>query len=204
MTMKFPPKTFDYDEPPPNEMIIERVPRGSSVLDVGCSSGKLGQTLKQEKECKVVGVEGDHELARRAKNFLDDVYELDLNSGRMPNGSFDCIIFSDILEHMLDPASLLKSYRGLLKEGGRLLCSLPNVANWQIRLNLLAGIWDYEHPLTHWGHLHYFTLGQMRDMIEYSGYGIDSVAPRNLRIKLLGRLWPELFAFQFVIQARKK
>ncbi len=202
--MTFPPKTFDYDEPPANEMLFRRVARGATVLDVGCASGKLGEKLRREKKCRVEGVEQDSRLAEKAKAVLDHVYLLDLNTDPLPRMHVECVILGDTLEHLVDPVDCLKRCREVLGEEGRLLLCVPNIANWQVRLNLLFGKWDYSHPITHWGHYHSFTLKEMKNMVEYCGYRVKSVAPRNGRIKLLGRIWPTLFAFQFVIEAVKK
>jgi 2-polyprenyl-3-methyl-5-hydroxy-6-metoxy-1,4-benzoquinol methylase len=59
------------------------------------------------------------------------------------NGPFDVIVFSDALEHLPSPDDMLKlAIRGL-KPGGIILASVPNVAHWSMRLDLLFGRFNY-------------------------------------------------------------
>ena len=110
--------------------IFELIPSSiKKVLDFGCSTGELGGTIKAESQAYVVGIEIDRIAAKEAKNKLDEVYvgdieELDLNSF---DKNFDCIIFADVLEHVVSPLSVLNKCKLLLNDNGVVIISLPNV-----------------------------------------------------------------------------
>jgi 2-polyprenyl-3-methyl-5-hydroxy-6-metoxy-1,4-benzoquinol methylase len=137
---------------------------GSTVLDVGCSSGSFGKVLIDIKKCIVDGIEpfaADAELARQK---LRDVYELNVENGDLSKlkTKYDFIIFADVIEHLVDPVAALQKVTKLLKPGGSILYSLPNMAHISIRLALLDGEFDHtETGLIDKTHLHFYTHKQL-------------------------------------------
>ena len=69
------------------------------------------------------------------------------------------IVFGDVLEHLLDPATVLTSSLELLRPGGSIVISIPNVAHGAVRLALLQGRWNYtDTGLLDKTHIRFFTL----------------------------------------------
>ncbi|HEX8135778.1 MAG TPA: class I SAM-dependent methyltransferase, partial [Actinomycetes bacterium] len=90
-----------------NERLLAAVPSGAKrILEVGCARGRLGQELKRQDPSRyVAGVELDPDAARVAGQRLDEVFVLDVQD-EVPSiepGSLDCMLFGDVLEHLLDP-----------------------------------------------------------------------------------------------------
>lgn len=194
-----------YYDSVPNEDVFRLVEAGKKVLDVGCSSGRLAEKLNKEKNCTVVGIETNKVTAQLAKGRCDAVVEADLESLPVlnyPEGYFDVIIFADVLEHCANPAEILDNLKKYVS--GYIIVSFPNVANWEIRLRLLFGQFDYEGgTILDDGHLRFFTLKSMKELIEQAGFRVVEVHPRNMLLKTLGNLWPSLFGWGFVIKAVK-
>jgi 2-polyprenyl-3-methyl-5-hydroxy-6-metoxy-1,4-benzoquinol methylase len=194
--------------------MLELVPPGGRALDAGCSSGYLAERLAQ-RGCTVVGLELDAEAGRAAERWCEQVLVGDVERMELPlePASFDLVLCGDIVEHLRDPQATLAKLRPLLKPGGRLVLSTPNVANWAIRLSLLFGRFRYtERGILDRTHAHFFTRSTLREAIEASGYRIevfDHVVPvplmRSTAVERLahaiGRLRPSLFAYQFVVAA---
>jgi SAM-dependent methyltransferase len=159
------------------------------AVDVGCGAGRLGHALKAMRPgIQVRGVEPVASQAALAKNVLDDVF---VGPAEEPLPSHwpqpDCIIFADVLEHLVDPWALVKRYRDVLRPGGVCIASIPNVANKKVLLGLLKHRWDYDT----WGlldrtHLRFFTRDTAIELFEEAGFKVQSVQ----RILQIGRKAP--------------
>jgi 2-polyprenyl-3-methyl-5-hydroxy-6-metoxy-1,4-benzoquinol methylase len=194
--------------------LLAAVGTGKRVLDVGCSSGYLAQPLS-ERGNTIVGIELDPAAAREAERFCDrvlvgDVETMDL---AFEPGSFDVVLCGDVVEHLRDPVAALGRLRPLLKPGGRLVLSTPNVANWAIRLSLLGGRWRYtDRGILDRSHTHLFTRATVVEALRDAGYErieVDFSVPvpgdsdvLDGAAHAVGRLRPPLFAYQWVAVAQ--
>ena len=103
--------------------------------------------------------------------------------------------------------------RPLLRADGRLVLTTPNVANWAMRLGLLAGRWRYtERGILDRTHTHLFTRSTLVETLERAGYRVVELdftvplpvarTPAAERVAhAVGSLRPPLFAYQFVVAA---
>src|SRR5215216_4886323 len=104
--------------------VLRRVPMDArAVLDVGCGAGALGASIKRRQGAQVVGIEYVAGQAARAAAVLDVIHTGDVATLELPYapGSFDCLIYSDVLEHLVDPWAVLAKQRRLLRRGGTLI-----------------------------------------------------------------------------------
>jgi 2-polyprenyl-3-methyl-5-hydroxy-6-metoxy-1,4-benzoquinol methylase len=194
------------------ELALESHP--SDVLDVGCSSGYLARPLSQAG-ARVVGLELDPVAAEQARAWcaevlVGDVERMDL---QLPAASFDVVLCGDLVEHLRDPGAVLARLRPLLRATGRLVLTTPNIANWAMRLSLLAGRWRYtDRGILDRTHTHLFTRSTLVETVEDAGYRVvelDHTAPVAVvgtptveRIAhAVARVRPSLFAYQFLLVA---
>lgn len=188
--------------------IISWAKPGLRALDVGCDTGRLGEGLKR-KGLAVDGVEMDPDAARLAAGRLDRVVTgsiLDASVLHGLNGPYDIIIFADVLEHLPQPEAALDGIKALLSDEGEVYASLPNVANFRVRLPLLFGRFQYtEIGILDKTHLRFFTRTTARELFTGAGYEVAEVKPAatHLPAPLLYAL-PGLFATRFVIRARPR
>src|ERR1044071_667129 len=159
-------------------------PQGKRILDVGCAAGELGHALKLAGALEVVGIERTASAARLAKTRLDQVIVSDVESLDLPldDAGFDRIIFADILEHTIDPWSVLASYGRYLKSDGLIIASIPNIRFYAVIARLIFNRWGYsESGILDSTHLRFFTLPTIKEMFERAGYQIERVG-RNYRL----------------------
>ncbi|MGA2191999.1 MAG: class I SAM-dependent methyltransferase [Nitrospirota bacterium] len=183
--------------------IISLIPAGSRVLDVGCDTGNLGMAIKA-RGSSVDGIEMDHEAAEEAAKKLDRVTCGSIEEeGINFNGPYDYIVFADVLEHLVHPEAVLERIKPLLKKKGMVIASLPNVANFRVRLGLLAGRFEYtETGILDRTHLRFFTRKTGERLFIKSGYRLLGSKPAATHIpKIALGLWPEFLATRFVILA---
>jgi SAM-dependent methyltransferase len=198
---------------------------GRRVLDVGCAGGYLSEILAV-RGYRVTGI--DSPGARHA-GFPESVelVEADLDLGlppglSLPPGRFDFIICADVLEHLRQPAGMLRDLRELLATGGRLAASLPNSGHAYFRLNVMLGRFPaHDRGLFDRTHLHYYTWRGWVDLFASAGFRIETVKCSGVPVSLAlpkwrdtaavrafeglsylsARWWKKMFAYQFVVTA---
>jgi 2-polyprenyl-3-methyl-5-hydroxy-6-metoxy-1,4-benzoquinol methylase len=192
--------------------ILARVPAGSTVLDVGPWTGAHGRHLMKHADVVIDGVEPDAPAAAVAgadyRDVIVGMVDHPSVQERLAAGDgYDAILFFDVLEHLRDPEGVLRAARGWLRPGGRVLCSLPNVAHWRVRLALARGRFDYaDNGLMDRTHLRWFTRSSARELVAGAGYGVsweDAAVPQHPRVRVPRRLLrPELFAYQLYLEGK--
>ena len=128
------------------------------------------------------------------------------------------VLLSDVLEHLPDPPRLLEEVRSLLKPGGQLIASLPNVVHWSVRAQVALGKFEYTNRgILDRGHLRFFTRSTAQRMFEAAGFRVkevrttpapwENVLPAKLEAvadvaekvdTLCGHAHPGAFAYQYI------
>ena len=185
-----PSEYTTYDDSPgsTHNLVVGLVERGSRVLEFGCASGYMSRVLRDRLGATVVGVELRAEAAEEAalhceRVIVGDAEELDLET-ELGGERFDAILFADVLEHLRDPAAVLRRVRPFVAEGGVVAASIPNVAHASVRLALLSGSFRYrEQGLLDESHLRFFTREGVQDLFEGAGYVITEWLRRRLELE---------------------
>lgn len=169
-----------YTTPRPD--VFELVPAlAHQILDVGCSNGALGRSLKAALPGRVVsGIEFDAQFAQEAAEHLDQVIQGDLNTldWREAIGTqrFDCIIFADVLEHLIDPARCLQHACAHLQPGGSVVVSLPNIRHLSaLRAIFLKGRFPRrDRGIFDRTHLRWFTIADAYELLAACGLRVTT------------------------------
>lgn len=145
------------------------------VIDVGCGSGAFASQLLGEQR-EVWGIEPANEAASIAATRLDRVICATAEEAlkELPLHHFDCIVFNDVLEHLVDPFAFLASIRSRLSATGVVVASIPNVRYfYNLRELLVDRQWKYRnYGILDRTHLRFFTALSMVDMFENAGYRV--------------------------------
>jgi len=165
--------------------MLAYVPRDAAVvLDVGCGEGVFAARVKAERGAEVWGIELDQEAAACASERLDRVLTGDVMClvDDLPDHHFDCIMFNDVLEHLVDPEGLLSKVKAKLSDHGCVMCSIPNVRHLLLLKELLLEKqWEYKNYGTlDRTHLRFFTkrsIESMFDRLDYDLLTIEGINP---------------------------
>lgn len=117
------------------ESILERIPAGASVLDLGCGSGGLLARLKRRGHQRIVGVENDEQAILACVRRGLDVVHSDLNEGLpgFADEQFDYVVLSQTLQAVVDVEKVVAD---MVRVGRRGIVSFPNFAYWKLRQQL--------------------------------------------------------------------
>jgi homoserine O-acetyltransferase/O-succinyltransferase len=161
-TSIFHERRLDYDR------IVELIPPGASVLDLGCGTGRLLARLKQHNHRRLVGVELDEQKVLAALRRGLDVIQADLNEGLRAFGDqrFDCVVLSQTLQAVHDVEAVIED---MLRVGRTCIVSFPNFAYHKLRRMLAedgrapksAGLLHYEWYNT--PNIRFFTIADFDD-----------------------------------------
>jgi methionine biosynthesis protein MetW len=186
------------------------IPYGVRVLDVGCHTGILGEALRIRKNCDVTGIDNDVEALGAAKPRLNAVEKVDLEEPgwaakliQACEKNFDIVLFGDVIEHTRNPLDILRESRALLFTNGKVIVSLPNIANLRVRLGLLRGKFDYaDSGILDKTHIRFFTLKTARELVHNAGFKIINETYSGYSMpRWLIDLFPSLFAVNIIMVA---
>jgi len=196
--------------------MVEFIPESAKkVLEVGCSGGGFGALLKKERpDVEVWGIEPSEDVAGKASEKLDKVICGTFQAGlaELQGQKFDCIVFNDVLEHLVNPEIALKDSKQYLSENGTVVASIPNILHfYQIWAILKDQDWKYEESgILDNTHLRFFTKKSILRLFENCGYEVtrlDGINPSYghtfsiFRLFTLGHISDWKYV-QFAIQAK--
>jgi 2-polyprenyl-3-methyl-5-hydroxy-6-metoxy-1,4-benzoquinol methylase len=154
------------------------------VLDVGCGGGGTAGPLRAAGAERLVGIELDPEAAERARATFDAVH-----TGRAEeqvaglDERFDTILCYDLLEHLPDPAALLRALGAVAAGRARLHVSVPNARHWTLARDLVVrGTFGYaEAGHRDKTHLRWFTRRDLVELLSATGWPVVAIRHGELR-----------------------
>lgn len=210
MKVDYKPEYFQYSR---LEMLAF-VPDGTRTsLEVGCGAGKFSSNLATRGiECWGIEPEGAayEEALKNGVKCLPGLFQDQLDN--LPKNYFDIVVFNDVLEHMSDPWEALNITKSLLREGGHVVASIPNILYFPAFVDLLitrdlkytaGGIFDKTH-------LRFFTRKSMIDLFESCGFVIEKIEGihpyKSIKLAIFNLLtlgyFREMKYMQFGLRAR--
>lgn len=220
---------LDKSDPWSSHSILHRwlaeLPAGAVVLDIGTASGSLGRAC-QGMGLVLKGIEPNPEWAQLARPYYNAMHigEIQTAPQEFVNGAA-AVVFADVLEHMVDPQTVLVQMVQCQPAGCRFLISLPNVANLWVRLSLLFGRFTYaERGILDRTHLRFFTRASLFDLLQQAGLQARECVPTPIPLNFVSpffvqnsfgrwlhhalacitRWFPTLLGYQFVVLAIKR
>jgi SAM-dependent methyltransferase len=143
------------------------VPCNVRVLDIGCG---FGETIgyHQGRGCEAHGVEVDENVLRVAERFGLNIKAGVFDPAAYETDYFDYVTLDQVMEHMIDPIEVLLGIKRILKPGGQVIISAPNVEGW--------GAYLFRRRWINWHapyHLHHFSQWSLRRAAEQAGLTLE-------------------------------
>lgn len=134
------------------------------VLDIGCGDGALLEALKA-RGWKCYGTDVSRQAYGIAKKKLENIYLGQLKEAKFEAEKFDLIMFNHSFEHLLDPNAELEECRRILKPGGLIYLSVPNINTKQY--DVTGEFW---HHLEIPRHIYHYTSATLQKLLQKHGY----------------------------------
>lgn len=169
-----------------------------NVIDLGCGDGGILKYLgKLFPNTTLYGADiSEKGVALTKKIATKHAKSLDFNE-KLPYKSnyFDFILNQEVIEHLQDPDSFMEECFRILKPGGHIILTTPNLLAWFQRVLCVLGIVPTFHEVSKRnrqfglgplkrvitntqpvGHIHVFTLPALKDMLRAYGFEVTTVA----------------------------
>lgn len=158
-------------------VILSQIKRGSVVLEFGCANGRMSRYLKETLGCRVFGVEIDAVAAEASCAFMERMLIEDIGQlgwvKAFGDIEFDVIVFADVLEHLIDPLTVLIHAKELLREDGIIYVSVPNVTHNCIVMELFNEQFGYRDAgLLDSTHIRFFSYKSFKKLVAKSGLSV--------------------------------
>lgn len=176
-------------------------------VDLGCNDGSITVEIARAVNAKTaycIDIDSEALVKARGKGLI--TYEVDLSTGKIPlsNESVDLVTAFEVIEHLINPDNMLRESNRILRHGGVLLITTPNLASWVNRIALLLGYQPYNVEVSTeivagvpWkartfakpsGHIRPYTLRALKELLKYHGFriidikGAPGVEPKELYV----------------------
>lgn len=206
------------------------IPVGAKVLDVGCGDGQTSGAWLCANGRLYHGVDISANAVQEACRLGLQATEIeDASTLPFEPNSFDAVTCIEVLEHLFDPESTVAEIARILKPGGVLVATVPNIVFWRNRLDFfILGRWnplgDTLSVKQPWRdpHIRFFTMASMRRFVRESGLSLIHIGGQSggfLKVlpflrgfsrsrasslyRLLERAFPALFGYRIEIVLRK-
>jgi SAM-dependent methyltransferase len=174
--------------------------KGGTVLNLGCGNNELSVILRDEFGATVTATDVVPSFVENAKNMGFESFPVDIDSKasrlktqKLYGGKFDLIVSTAVIEHIFDTNAYFQLCHRLLKEGGYLLLTTPNVSYLGNRIysELRGGapLCANNHHITFWSFKHlyvYFRCYGFTDVRNESQYFPERYTTSRLKY-LVGR-----------------
>jgi SAM-dependent methyltransferase len=198
------------------------------LLEIGCGTGanlvRVGEACGSGR-VELLGLDVSEEAVLAARSLGIQANRLDLNNEALPyaDGSLDCVLFLEVLEHLYYSDLTMAGIARVLRRGGLLIVTTPNLASWANRMAILLGFQPFSLEVsfrgsfgqvsqnaTLNGHVKSFTRRALRSYVQNFGFtvvaeGTSRAAGVSRPIALMDRLlsWSPSLASHTMLSARR-
>lgn len=175
-------RMLDYFRRRRAQKIAALIHHQGHVLDIGCGNGRFLEMIGRQGKIETYGLEMPGNSARRAQAILKDRLHIGpLKPEIYSEHQFDAITLFHVFEHLTEPQAYLDEIRRILKPGGVLYMSFPNIGSIQSRI--FKGRWLHLDPPRH---LFLFDHDSFKKALSQHGFQVERVRHFNIEYNPFG------------------
>lgn len=193
------------------QCVLDWMPRDGKLLEVGVWDGTIVKNYRGHFNGQIYGTDLTLDIMREALPLLFEAKPCNLDSDALPwsDDFFDAVVCNEVIEHIFDTDRLVKELYRVLKPGGMLILSTPNLASLPNRICLMLG-WqpystevsslrsNYGNPLRKSlnpaGHIRVFTFRALLEMVQTHGFVLEASRATPISTKGILKLLEKMAA----------
>jgi 2-polyprenyl-3-methyl-5-hydroxy-6-metoxy-1,4-benzoquinol methylase len=155
----------------------------TKVLEIGCADGSFSRFLKKNG-FEVSAIDIAENAVENAKKMGISAYVCDIEKGsNFADSSFDAIVACEVIEHLYDTDFFLREIKRVVKDGGYIFLSTPNLASLKNRIILMLGKYpqysEYRLGEKEAGHIRSYTAPVLKKQLIENGFKVEKVVSPN-------------------------
>jgi SAM-dependent methyltransferase len=185
------------------------------LLELGCGTGATSAFLKSTGQVvKATGMELSPSAADHARVVLDVVVVGDIEAEicNLEKGTFDVVLANDVLEHFVDPWSVVAALAPSLRTGGKIIARIPNARHVRLVIPLvIKGTFSYvDSGILDRTHLRFFTRSTCNQLFDPAVYNVESTRPYGMGVRpkivnfLTFGIFRDFLTMHYVVTAEKR
>lgn len=191
-------KGDDYDHKRLH-VIVNQIESGKEVLEINCGIGVLAEKIAKKGANITVTDLSCVSLRKAESRGITRVFKVDIDTESLPfkSSQFDIVVSNSMIEHTFFPENTIRGGARVLKDDGKFIIMVPNIAHWRFRLWLLFGRFPYlNNTPTDILHLRFFTLYSIKELGKK--YGLKAKKIGGNPGLWVGDLYPFFFRFPII------
>lgn len=185
--------------------ITVELAEGDTLLEIGCADGVMTADLSK-KIPNIIASDISLAYLRQAKKIVVSAkfVRLDIHELPFDNESFDCVICTEVLEHVYSPYKALDEIHRILKPKGSLILSVPNNMTFiRIFWHLMKRKENFSRLDTMNMHINFFDTGSILELLRKSGYYPVSIRSADVPLPVIGK-YLKKYPINFLINIIRK
>jgi len=195
--------------------ITVELAEGDTLLEIGCADGVMTAELSKRIPNIVASDISLTYLRQAKKNASARFVRLDIHELPFENESFDCVVCTEVLEHVYSPYKALDEIHRILKPEGCLILSVPNNMTFIRIFRHLMKQKEYFSRLNMMNmHINFFDTGSILELLRKSGYHPVSIRSADVPLPVIGKYlspinflinkWLLFFSNTIIVKAKKE
>ena len=153
-----------------DEEVFKHIGKAQTILDLGCGEGvTLEKLLRKFPERRIFGIDKSRANALICRGHYLPADQGDAFNLHLEDESVECVLFLEVIEHLIQPTRALQEIHRVLKPGGRVLILFPNDFMFKMARILFL---KFDEAFSDRGHIMQWSSEMLSERLDTVGFKV--------------------------------